>query len=73
MAHSCMTSVVSPQPLTKHRARKIHISLSGAMPRRKKRIRLAAAAAVTPTAQTSFLPILRAMPGSRNIITSIGE
>ena len=49
------------------------ISLSGAMPRRKKRIRLAAAAAVTPTAQTSFLPILRAMPGSRNIITSIGE
>ena len=31
------------------------------------------AAAATPTAQTSFFPIFLAMPGRRNIMTSMGE
>ena len=73
MAQSCMTKVVRPRPLTKLRARKIHISFPGSMPRRKNSARFAAAAAATPTAQISFLPSFRASFGRKNIKISMGE
>ena len=73
MAQSCSTRVVRPQPLTRQSARNIHIRSAGAMPLKKNSTRLAAAAIAVPTAQTSFLPIVLASFGMKNISTIIGE